>query len=89
LSFTGESGLTNAQAGQSGGQGTGANIHYAAYGFDLSFLAPGTNFVAHFTSSCGNDNLMGSSTVVPVPAALWLFGGALGALGLLRRRVLA
>lgn len=31
----------------------------------------------------------GDVAVVPVPAAVWLFGGALGALGLIRRRMLS
>ena len=85
-SFTGDSGLTNAQSGHSGGQGAGLDVHYAAYGFDLSFLGA-TPFTSHFTAACGNDNLMGST--VPVPAAVWLFGSAIGALGLLRRRARA
>ena len=38
-------------------------------------------------TACGNDNLMGSSTVVPVPAAVWLFGSAIGVMGLVRRRL--
>ena len=88
-SFIKEINLTNAQSGKSGGTGAGANNHYAAYGFDLNFLGAGTAFTSHFTASCGNDNLMGSSTVVPVPAAAWLFGSAIGVMGLLRRRVRA
>ena len=86
-SFSGDSGLTNAQSGQSGGQGAGVDVHYAAFGFDLSFLGA-TTFTSHFTAACGNDNLMGSGTVVPVPAAVWLFGSAIAGLGLLRRRSL-
>jgi hypothetical protein len=86
-SFTKEINLSNAQTGMSGGSGTGANNHYAAHGFDLSFLGAGTTFTSHFTAACGNDNLMGSSTVVPVPAAVWLFGSAIGVMGLVRRRL--
>jgi hypothetical protein len=91
-SFSYEANLTNAQTGKLGGTTAGAsnndglNIHYAVYGFDLNFLPVGTVFTAHFTQSCGNDNLMGSSAVVPVPAAVWLLGSALGLLGVVRRR---
>ena len=82
-SFTGESGLTDAQTGKLGGS------HNAALGFDLSFLGVNSNYVVHFTTACGNDNLMGSggtNTTVPAPAAVWLLGGAFGVLGGLRRR---
>jgi hypothetical protein len=78
-SFTGESGLTDGDTGMLGGS------HYAAYGFDLSFLGV-SNYTAHFTAACGNDNLMGSATTVPVPAAVWLFGSAIGLLGYGARR---
>lgn len=92
LTFTSETGLSNATVGKLGGSTTGySNLngldkHNAAYGFDLGFLPVGTVFTAHFTTSCGNDNLMGSGTVVPVPAAVWLLGSALGLLGVVRRR---
>lgn len=78
LSFSGDSLLTNLATGKLGG------THYAAYGFDLGFLGANATYTAHFTAACGNDNLMGA---VPIPAAAWLFGGALGALGLLKRRL--
>jgi hypothetical protein len=83
-SFTTQSGLSDAQTGKTGG------THNAAFGFDLSFLASNTNYVVHFTQSCGNDNLMGQSTTseVPVPAAAWLMGSSLlGLVGLKRRKV--
>jgi len=85
-SFTANSGLTNAQTGKTSGNG----LHNAVYGFDLSALG-NTTFTSHFTTACGNDNLLGSSgtSVVPVPAAVWLFGSALGLMGLVRRRVRA
>lgn len=78
-SFLGESGLTDGDTGMLGGS------HYAAYGFDLSFLGV-SNYTVHFTAACGNDNLMGSAATVPVPAAVWLLGSAIGALGFARRR---
>jgi hypothetical protein len=85
-SFTGESGLTDLQTGKLGGS------HNAALGFDLGFLGLNSSYVVHFTSACGNDNLMGSggtSTLVPVPAAVWLLASALGLLAMLRRRATA
>ncbi len=42
---------------------------------DLSFLDNGTNFTAHYTVQCGNDNIIGKGTVwVPEPAVFSLLG---------------
>ena len=59
-----------------------------AFSVDLSFLDPGTEFWAHYTYQCGNDNLMGSgTTVVPEPHTMLLFGsGLIGLAGLGRRK---
>ena len=58
--------------------------HYAAGGFDLAFLGD-TDFIAHWTMSCGNDNLMGyGATDVPEPDTVALF--ALGVFGLVYAR---
>ncbi len=63
------------------------DIHNVA-SFDLSFLAPGTNFVSHFTMGCGNDNLMGKSTTpVPEPTTIALmFAGMLGLVGIRKKK---
>jgi len=74
--YTGSTGLNDAETGFSGGT-------HNAVAVDLGFLAPGTDFTAHFTMTCGNDNLMGQGTgpgPVPEPQTLLLMG--IGLLGL-------
>jgi hypothetical protein len=38
------------------------------------------------TRAGGTNDFLGAKTVVPVPAAVWLLGSALGGLGFMRRR---
>ena len=79
LGFAGSTDLT--------GVATGGNDKHNAIQVDLSSLTLGTNFTAHFTMECGNDNLMGRTSQVPIPGAVWLFGsGLLGLVGIRRRR---
>lgn len=63
------------------------NVNFAGVGFNPLTTASG---VAFATGARDPDPLyigiLGTVQVVPVPAAVWLFGGALGLLGLARRR---
>ena len=80
-SFDYAMGLSNAAVG-----GLQGGFHNQVSGIDLSFIeGSNTEFWAHYTMECGNDNLMGhGSTAVPEPGSLILFGtGLLGLFGLL------
>ncbi len=58
---------------------------------DLDFLGAGSDFYAHFTMECGNDNLMGHGTTpVPEPATMFLFGtGLIGLAGFGRKKLIS
>lgn len=64
------------------------NVNFTGVGFTPTTTASG---VAFGTSARDPDPLyvgiLGTVQVVPVPAAVWLFGGALGLLGFARRRL--
>lgn len=53
-------GLSDGATGFLGGSHNTATV-------DLGFLDPGTDFYAHFTMGCGNDDLMGHGSTAPVP----------------------
>ena len=55
---------------------------YAFY----STAQPGT-IPAGWTTSNGTEFWAGVTTIVPVPAAVWLFGSALGVMGVIRRKI--
>lgn len=67
------------------------NDYHNAFSVDLGFLPENTEFTAHFTMYCGNDNLMGHGVAhAPEPATLLLFGsGILGLAGLSRKRLMS
>lgn len=61
--------------------------HYAASGFDLSFLGD-SNFFAHWTTSYGADSLKGVGAIdVPEPDSVIMFAFGLLGLGLARRQI--
>jgi hypothetical protein len=66
-------GLSDSAVGFNGGTHNSVSLDLS------SFLAHGTEFTAHFTMGCGNDNLMGEGVVTPEPATMVLMGiGLLG-----------
>lgn len=68
------------------GNGLLGDAHFGVT-VDLSFLPTGTDFYAHFTQQCGNDNLMGfGSIVTPEPATLLMVGTGLLGLGYCGRK---
>jgi hypothetical protein len=68
-------------------QGMSDSSVHNALTVDLGFLPTGTQFLAHYTYGCGNDNLMGKGTTVPEPGTILLLGSGLFGLAFARRRM--
>jgi hypothetical protein len=83
--LTYQTGLSDDETGFLGGS-------HNALSVDLDFLAIGTEFTAHYTMGCGNDDLMGAGktttpTATPEPGTLLLLGGGLFAIiSIIRKR---
>jgi hypothetical protein len=56
---------------------------------DLSFLPLGTEFTAHFTQQCGNDNLIGHAKIPDGGSTMICLGLALLGIDWIRRMVRA
>jgi hypothetical protein len=81
-----ETGFSDADTGFLGG-------NHNILSVDLDFLAPGTDFTAHYTMGCGNDDLIGADSLgdtpaaTPEPGTLLLLGGGLFAIiSIVRKR---
>ena len=82
-----ETGFSDADTGFMGGSHNVLSVN-------LDFLADGTDFTAHYTMGCGNDDLMGAGsisggtpTATPEPGTLLLLSGGLFAiLGIIKKR---
>lgn len=63
-----------------------SGVGFSVYGLDANDNELEAD-VYSFSANCFDDSCAFTRTVVPVPAAAWLFGGGLGLLGLVRRRL--
>ncbi len=84
--------LTGFGNGEIDGQYFNGGYHNALTGFDLSFIDPDTEIIAHYTMGCGNDNLMGKGTLpasqgtLPTPEPGTVILLATGLIGVARFR---
>ena len=72
-----------------GGLATGTVTNVSANGFDYNVSWTGIATTGAFIGSVYNVSLTGSGSVVPVPAAMWLFGSGLFGLFAIARRKLS
>jgi hypothetical protein len=84
--FSSFSAVTSGCAGSLCGLIPALSLDMKAYRLLVDFDPTFTTFTASLIGQTGNNSLLYATLNTPVPGAVWLFGSALGMLGLARRR---
>jgi hypothetical protein len=61
--------------------------YVTSYGNSPVYPGPGCSFICNAPGDNPGFQGIASASVVPVPAAVWLFGSALGVMGVMRRKI--